>query len=184
MNYLPGDSDSGMFGGNSNWRGPIWMPINLIIVRALLIYYTYFGDSFQVECPAGSGRQMHLYDVAREISRRLIRIFLRDAHGRRPVFANREKFQTDPDWRDYLLFHEYFHGDTGAGIGASHQTGWTSLVATFLSLFGTSTAAEILKEGKRAAIVHMKQSKEVPSESHHRRTKEAGNRALGRSRRA
>ena len=157
VNYLPGDSDSGMFGGNSNWRGPIWMPINLIIVRALLIYYTYFGDSFQVECPTGSGCQMHLYDVAREISRRLIRIFLRDGNGRRPVFANRERFQTDPDWRDYLLFHEYFHGDTGAGIGASHQTGWTSLVATFLALFGSSTAEEILKEGKRAAIVQTKQ---------------------------
>jgi hypothetical protein len=146
-----------MFGGNSNWRGPIWMPINPIVVRALLVYYTYFGDSFQVECPTGSGRQMHLYDVAREISGRLISIFLRDANGRRPVFAHRERFQTDPDWRDYLLFHEYFHGDTGAGIGASHQTGWSSLVATFISLFGSSTAEEILKEGKRAALVQTKQ---------------------------
>ncbi|MFO1429945.1 MAG: glucosidase [Candidatus Competibacteraceae bacterium] len=150
VNYLPADSDSGMFGGNSNWRGPIWMPMNLLLVRALLSLYAFYGDSFQVECPTGSGRQMNLFAVAKELAARLIRIFLRDENGRRPVFGGMEKFQTDPHWRDYLLFHEYFHGDNGAGIGASHQTGWSGVVASLIELFGTIEATDILERGKKA----------------------------------
>ena len=152
LDYLPADSDSGMFGGNSNWRGPVWMPVNLLLVRALVSFYTFYGDSFLVECPTGSGRQMNLFEVAKEIARRLSAIFLRDANGRRPVFGGTEKFQTDPHWRDCIPFHEYFHGDNGAGIGASHQTGWTGLVATLIELFGTVDAAQVLEEGKKAAF--------------------------------
>jgi hypothetical protein len=121
-----------MFGGNSNWRGPIWMPVNGLIMRALLQYYIYYGNDFTVECPTGSGRRMNLYQVAEEISRRLHSIFLKDKDGRRPVFGGSGKFQEDPHWRDCLLFYEYFHGDNGAGLGASHQTGWTALVASLL----------------------------------------------------
>jgi hypothetical protein len=135
VSYLPGESDSGMFGGNSNWRGPIWMPVNVLVIRALLQYYAYYGDAFTVECPTGSGRQMNLYQVAEDLSRRLANIFLRDSHGRRPVFGGAEKFQNDPHWRDCLLFYEYFHGDNGAGLGASHQTGWTGVVARTMHLF-------------------------------------------------
>ncbi|MGE0258489.1 MAG: glucosidase [Alphaproteobacteria bacterium] len=129
VGYLPAESDSAMFGGNSNWRGPVWMPVNGLIIRALLHYYAYYGDSFKVECPTGSGRLMTLFEVAREIADRLTRIFLRDGDGRRPVFGGAAKLQSDPNWRDHLLFYEYFHGDNGAGIGASHQTGWTGFVA-------------------------------------------------------
>ena len=125
MGYLPAESDSGMFGGNSNWRGPIWMPVNGLIIRALLQYYSYYGNDFTVECPTGSGRQMTLYQVAQELSRRLTSIFLRNNEGRRPVYGDARKFQEDPHWRDLILFYEYFHGDNGAGLGASHQTGWT-----------------------------------------------------------
>jgi hypothetical protein len=153
VGYLPADSDSGMFGGNSNWRGPIWMPLNMLIVRALLSFYGFYGDAFKVECPTGSGRMMNLFEVAREIATRLISIFLRDATGRRPVFGGMEKFQTDPYWRDHLLFHEYFHGDNGAGIGASHQTGWSGLVATLIELFRNVDAVQFLEEGKRAVFV-------------------------------
>src|SRR4029450_6588024 len=133
---LPPESGTGMFGGNSNWRGPIWMPMNVLLIRALLQFYMYYGDSFVVECPANSGRTMHLYDVAKDLAGRLIAIFLRDASGRRPVYGGTEKFQTDPHWRDHLLFYEDFHGDNGAGIGASHQTGWTALVAKLLQQNG------------------------------------------------
>ncbi len=136
VGYLPAESDSGMFGGNSNWRGPVWMPVNALIIRALLHYYAYYGDNFKIECPTGSGRLMTLFEVAHEIADRLTRIFLRDGNGRRPVFGGAAKFQSDPNWRDHLLFYEYFHGDNGAGIGASHQTGWTGLVATLISTFG------------------------------------------------
>jgi Mannosylglycerate hydrolase MGH1-like glycoside hydrolase domain len=136
VDYQPAESDSGMFGGNSNWRGPVWMPVNALIIRALLHYYAYYGDSFKIECPTGSGNQMNLFEVAREIADRLTRIFLRDENGRRPVFGGATKFQTDPNWRDNLLFYEYFHGDCGAGIGASHQTGWTGLVAILIKVFG------------------------------------------------
>jgi hypothetical protein len=154
VSYLPAESDSGMFGGNSNWRGPIWMPVNGLIVRALLQYYAYFGDAFTIECPTGSGRQMTLYQVAEEISRRLSAIFLRDADGRRPVFGGTRLFQDDPHWRDLVLFYEYFHGDNGAGLGASHQTGWTGIVARLMHLFATNDAATILAEGKNAAAAH------------------------------
>jgi hypothetical protein len=130
--YEPGESSSGLFGGNSNWRGPIWFPINFLIVEALQKFHHYFGDGYRVECPTGSGQMMTLWEVAQEISRRLSKIFLNDANGRRPVFGGVELFQTDPLWHDLIPFHEYFHGDTGAGVGASHQTGWTALVAKLL----------------------------------------------------
>ena len=138
VSYLPAESDTGMFGGNSNWRGPIWMPVNALIIRALLQYYMYYGDEFTIECPTGSGRQMTLYQVAEEITRRLASIFLRDKDGRRPVYGGARKFQEDPHWRDLILFYEYFHGDNGAGLGASHQTGWTGVIARAMHLFATT----------------------------------------------
>jgi hypothetical protein len=153
VSYLPAESDTGMFGGNSNWRGPIWMPVNALIVRALLHYYLYFGDDFQVECPTGSGRMMTLYQVAEEISRRLANMFLKDKDGRRPVYGGSNKFQEDPHWRDLVLFYEYFHGDNGAGLGASHQTGWTGVVARLMHLFATNTPEQLLQAGKMAAHV-------------------------------
>ena len=153
VSYLPAESDTAMFGGNSNWRGPIWMPINVLIIRALMQYYLYYGESFVVECPTGSGRKMSLYQVAEEIARRLACIFLRDKDGRRPVYGGTRKFQEDPHWRDYLLFYEYFHGDIGAGLGASHQTGWSGVVARSLHLFATTTAEQALELGKAAAFV-------------------------------
>jgi len=146
VQYLPAESNTGMFGGNSNWRGPVWMPVNLLIVRALVNLYSFFGDDFKVECPTGSGQQMTLFEVAQEIVRRLTGTFLRNADGKRPVYGGTEKFQSDPHWRDLILFYEYFHGDNGAGLGASHQTGWTGLVAPLLDLFGrvdAKTALEI-----------------------------------------
>ena len=155
VSYLPAESDSGMFGGNSNWRGPIWMPVNGLIIRALLQYYTYYGNDFTVECPTGSGHQMNLYQVAEEISRRLANIFLRDKDGRRPVYGGSRKFQEDRHWRDYLLFYEYFHGDNGAGLGASHQTGWTGVVARMMHVFATTTAEQVLELGKAAAITEV-----------------------------
>jgi Glycosyl hydrolase family 63 C-terminal domain len=146
--YLPAESDTGMFGGNSNWRGPIWMPVNALIVRALLQYYMYFGDAFTVECPTGSGRSMTLYQVAEDISRRLAAIFLRGPDGRRPVYGGTEKFQRDPHWRDCVLFYEYFHGDNGAGLGASHQTGWTGIVARLMHFFATVKPEDLLEHGR------------------------------------
>ncbi len=134
----------------SNWRGPIWMPVNALLIRALLHFYSFYGDAFRVECPTGSGRMMNLFEVAKEIAARLSRIFLRDEHGRRPVYGGTEKFQADPHWRDLILFFEYFHGDNGAGIGASHQTGWTGLVATLIQLFGMVDAHGLLEAGKAA----------------------------------
>jgi hypothetical protein len=150
--YLPAESDSSLFGGNSNWRGPIWMPVNLLIIRALLQFYLYYGDGFRIECPTGSGRLMNLYEVAHEISRRLISIFLRDETGRRPVHGGTRKFQEDPHWRDLPLFYEYFHGDNGAGIGASHQTGWTGTVAKLIQLFGSVSAKDVLDGGSRPTM--------------------------------
>ena len=144
VSYLPAESDSGMFGGNSNWRGPIWMPVNSLIVRGLMNLYEFYGDEFTVECPTGSGKRMNLFEVAQEISRRLASIFLKDEHGRRPVYGGSEKFQNDPYWRDLILFYEYFHGENGAGLGASHQTGWTGSIARLLDIFGRITAAETL----------------------------------------
>ena len=154
VSYLPAESDSGMFGGNSNWRGPIWLPVNALIIRAMLHYYSYYGDGFRIECPTGSGNLMNLFEVAHEISDRLSRIFLRDGRGRRPVFGGAEKFQLDPNWRDHLLFYEYFHGDNGAGIGASHQTGWTGLVAGLMRIFGQLDAETFLRSGRDGAFAH------------------------------
>ncbi len=148
VKYLPAESDNGMFGGNSNWRGPVWMPMNVLLIRALLQFYLYYGDNFKIECPTGSGNLMNLFQVAREISDRLTGIFLRDKSGRRPVFGGTEKFQTDPQWKDYLLFYEYFHGDNGAGLGASHQTGWTGLVAMLIEIFSRVDPQHLLHVGK------------------------------------
>jgi hypothetical protein len=148
VNYLPAESDTGMFGGNSNWRGPVWMPVNALLIRALLSFYLYYGDNFKIECPTGSGNRMNLFDVAREIANRLTGIFLRDKSGRRPVYGGTEKFQTDPHWKDHILFYEYFHGDNGAGLGASHQTGWTGIVAKLIELFGRLDAHQLLDAGK------------------------------------
>lgn len=159
VSYLPAESDTGMFGGNSNWRGPIWMPVNVLILRALLQYYIFYGNDFTVECPTGSGRQMTLYQVAEEISRRLAAIFLRDDQGHRPVYGGAAKFQEDPHWRDLILFYEYFHGDNGAGLGANHQTGWTGVVARGMHLFATSTAEQALQLGKAAAAVEIEGQK-------------------------
>jgi Glycosyl hydrolase family 63 C-terminal domain len=130
--YNPAESDSGLFGGNSNWRGPVWFPMNYLIVESLERFHHFYGDELKVECPTGSGRFMNLQDVAHEISRRLSRIFVPDATGRRPCHGDEPRYATDPHWKDLALFHEYFHGDTGRGLGASHQTGWTALVARCL----------------------------------------------------
>jgi hypothetical protein len=148
-----------MFGGNSNWRGPIWMPVNGLIIRALLQYYAYYGDAFTVECPTGSGRQMTLYQVAEELARRLASIFVADTNGRRAVHGAAAKFQRDPHWCDYPLFYEYFHGDTGAGVGASHQTGWTGVIARLMHLFATTTPSQMLDLGKAAAITGVDKTK-------------------------
>jgi hypothetical protein len=136
LDYEPGESTSGLFGGNSNWRGPVWMPINHLIVGALQRFHAYLGDGFRVEHPMGSGRWLSLGEVADELTGRLIGLFTRGADGRRPCFGDSARFQDDPAWRDSLLFHEYFHGDTGAGLGASHQTGWTGLVADLIAARG------------------------------------------------
>jgi hypothetical protein len=152
VDYLPAESNTGMFGGNSNWRGPVWMPVNAMIIRALLQYYLYYGDGFKIECPTGSGKMMNLFEVSREISDRLTGIFLRDEQGRRPLYGGTEKFQSDPHWQDFLQFFEYFHGDNGAGLGASHQTGWTGLVAKFIQLFGSLDAKRALEGGKMSSF--------------------------------
>jgi hypothetical protein len=146
VDYEPAESTTGLFGGNSNWRGPIWMPVNALLIRGLVTLYEYYGDAFTVECPTGSGRQLNLYQIAGEIAHRLAHIFLRDEHGRRPVYGSTAKFQTDPHWRDLILFYEYFHGDNGAGIGASHQTGWTGIVAPLMQRFGTRGVATPVPE--------------------------------------
>jgi glycogen debranching enzyme len=148
VGYLPAESNTGMFGGNSNWRGPVWMPVNGLLVRALLNLYQFYGDDFKVECPTGSGKMMTLYGVAQEITRRLTSIFAQDPGGRRPVYGGTRKFQEDPHWKDYILFYEYFHGDNGAGLGASHQTGWTGLIARLLDVFARMTPARALETGK------------------------------------
>jgi len=152
VDYLPAESNTGMFGGNSNWRGPVWLPVNVLIIRALVEFYLYYGENFKVECPTGSGKMMNLYEVADELIRRLASIFLRDQHGRRPVYGATEKFQTDPHWKDYLLFYEYFHGDNGAGLGASHQTGWTGLIARLLQLQGKLDAKTLLQIGNKGPV--------------------------------
>ena len=134
--YEPGESTSGLFGGNSNWRGPVWFPTNYLLIESLQVFHYYYGDGFLIECPTGSGQMLTLYQVAEELSRRLTRLFLRREDGTRPVFGTDATFQNGPHWRDNLLFYEYFHGDTGAGLGASHQTGWTALVAKLIQQSG------------------------------------------------
>jgi len=148
VQYLPAESNNGMFGGNSNWRGPVWMPVNGLLIRGLLNLYQFYGDDFKVECPTGSGKYMTMFEVAREISRRLSSIFLRDTNGKRPVYGGSRKFQEDPHWKDYILFYEYFHGDNGAGLGASHQTGWTGVIARLIDLFARITPAQALQVSK------------------------------------
>jgi hypothetical protein len=149
VKYVPAEAHTGMFGGNSNWRGPIWMPVNALIIRGLLNMYPFYGDDFKVECPTGSGNYMTLFEVAKEIGRRLSIIFLRDDSGNRPVYGGTKKFQDDPHWRDYILFYEYFHGDNGAGLGASHQTGWTGLIARSLDLFARVSPEDALRGPKK-----------------------------------
>jgi Mannosylglycerate hydrolase MGH1-like glycoside hydrolase domain len=175
VRYLPAESDSGMFGGNSNWRGPVWMPVNGLIVRALLNLYGFYGDDFKVQCPTGSGRYMTLYEVAKEIVRRLSTAFLRDENGQRPVYGGTAKFQNDPHWRDLILFYEYFHGDNGAGLGASHQTGWTGLIAALMDVFARTDAKTMLQleaERLRARMV----AEQVGGEQVTRRAMSAGDR--------
>ena len=148
VQYLPAESNTGMFGGNSNWRGPVWMPVNALLLRALLNLYQFYGDDFKVECPTGSGKYMTLFEVAQELAHRLSNIFIRDANGKRPVYGGTKKFQEDPHWRDYILFYEYFHGENGAGLGASHQTGWTGVIARVLDLFARLNATDALHIAK------------------------------------
>ena len=147
VDYEPAESSTGMFGGNSNWRGPIWFPINYLLIESLQKFHHYLGDDFKVECPTGSGQMLTLKEVATDLSQRLTRIFLKDESGRRPFNGETEKFQTDPHWRDLILFNEYFNGDNGAGLGASHQTGWTGLVAKLshqCGEYGSQDGADLL----------------------------------------
>jgi hypothetical protein len=136
VDYEPAESSSGLFGGNSNWRGPIWFPVNYLLIESLQKFHYFYGETLTVPFPTGGDQTRNLWEVAAELSRRLTRIFLRGADGRRPVHGAAEKFQRDPHWRDLILFYEYFHGDNGAGIGANHQTGWTGLVAKLLQQSG------------------------------------------------
>jgi hypothetical protein len=136
VDYEPAESGTGLFGGNSNWRGPIWFPVNYLLIESLQKFHHFYGDDLKVECPTGSSRLLNLWEVAGELSRGLTRLFLRGRDGRRPIYGDSERFQQDPHWRDLILFHEYFHGDEGRGIGASHQTGWTGLVAKLIEQSG------------------------------------------------
>jgi hypothetical protein len=133
VDYEPGETTSGVFGGNSNWRGPIWFPMNYLLIESLQRFHHYYGDDFRVECPTGSGKFLSIKEIAAELCNRLCRLFSRDSNGRRPVFGANEKFQSDPHFRDYLQFFEYFHGDNGRGVGASHHTGWTGLIAKLIA---------------------------------------------------
>jgi hypothetical protein len=155
VDYVPGESDSGMFGGNSNWRGPIWMPVNFLLIRSLLSYYSYYGNDFQIEYPTGSGNMLNLYEITQDIIERLIKMFLRNEDGWRPIYGVDEKFQTDPNWRDLNLFYEYFHGDNGTGIGASHQTGWTGCIAKLVYLQGIMTEDTWLKPDPLRRLAQM-----------------------------
>ena len=157
VQYLPAESDSGLFGGNSNWRGPIWMPVNFMIIRALIVYFSYYGNDFKVEFPTGSGQMANLYEVAENLAQRLTSIFTRNAEGLRPVFGSQQTFQSDPNWKDYLLFYEYFHGDNGAGIGASHQTGWSGLASNLIYFFSSMTQERLLAGGPKGFAVHANQ---------------------------
>jgi hypothetical protein len=132
VDYEPGESQTGLFGGNSNWRGPIWFPVNYLIIESLQKFHHYYGDDFKIECPTGSGRYLTINEVATELGRRLTRLFTRNEQGRRPVFGQNERLQSDPHFNNYINFHEYFHGEIGRGVGASHQTGWTGLIAKII----------------------------------------------------
>jgi hypothetical protein len=165
LNYAPGESTDTLFGGNSNWRGPIWMPLNYLVIESLLVFNRFFGDELKVECPTGSGVMMTLGQVARELAARLCGIFTRDEHGRRAVFGNYEIMQTDPHWRDYLLFHEYFHGEDGSGRGASHQTGWTGLVAKLLDQMGMGVTDEKMLDAFKKQVIGELLNKEQNDES-------------------
>jgi hypothetical protein len=155
VGYEPAESRTGLFGGNSNWRGPVWFPVNYLLIEGLQRFHHYYGADFTVECPTGSGRHLTLAEVAAELSRRLTRIFLPVEGKGRPVHGECRRFQEDPHWRDLLLFYEYFHGDNGAGVGASHQTGWTGVIARSMHLFATTTAEQVLAAGKKAAIIEV-----------------------------
>jgi hypothetical protein len=155
VDYLPAESNTGMFGGNSNWRGPVWLPVNTLLLRALINMYQFYGDDFKVECPTRSGNYMNLFEVANEIQRRLTSIFLKDEKGMRPLYGGAKKFQEDPHWRDYILFYEYFHGDNGAGLGASHQTGWTGVVARLLDIFARIDDKRLLQVSKQDMVAEM-----------------------------
>ena len=157
VDYQPGESNNGMFGGNSNWRGPIWMPVNYLLLRALLGYYSYYGNDFRIEYPTGSGVELTLFEIAQDITGRLISIFTRDKNGRRPVYGGTEKFQTDPHWRDLILFYEYFHGDNGAGLGASHQTGWTGLISRILQVNAVMTSELLLSASATRQLARLTQ---------------------------
>jgi hypothetical protein len=148
LDYAPGESTSGLFGGNSNWRGPVWFPLNFLLIESLQRYHYFLGDDFKLRFPSNSGNEATLWEIASGLSHRLVRIFLKDESGRRPVYGNTEKFQTDPHWRDLILFYEYFHGDTGAGLGASHQTGWTGIVAKLIHQY-----AEYAMQGKSPNVI-------------------------------
>ena len=155
VQYLPAESDTGMFGGNSNWRGPVWMPVNFLLVRSLLNLYQFYGNDFKAECPRGSGKYLTLFEIAKEISRRMASIFIRDADGKRAVHGGTSKFQEDPHWKDHILFYEYFHGDNGAGLGASHQTGWTGLIARGLDVFHRAEPSDFLQMSRAELLAKM-----------------------------
>jgi hypothetical protein len=152
LEYEPGESTIDLFGGNSNWRGPIWFPVNFLIIEALQKFHHYLGPDFKVECPAGSGSVMTLWEVSQELSRRLSSVFLRDQTGLRPVHGTSEKFQYDPHWKDLILFYEYFHGESGRGVGASHQTGWTGIVAKLLQQSGSQSTRSSHEEKIETAV--------------------------------
>jgi len=152
LEYEPGESSSGLFGGNSNWRGPVWFPVNFLLVESLQKFHHYLGDDYKVECPTGSGQFLTLWEVAQELSQRLSRLFLRDEMGRRPVHGSSERMQNDPHWNDLVLFYEYFHGDNGRGVGASHQTGWTGVVAKLLQQSGERSIEDVSEEAAERAL--------------------------------
>jgi len=169
VGYLPAESDSGMFGGNSNWRGPIWIPVNVMLIRALLQLYSFYGDEFKVECPTGSGQWKTLFEVYQELSHRLISIFTRNEQGQRPVYGGTRKFQDDPHWRDHVLFYEYFHGDNGAGLGASHQTGWTGVVAGLINMHGLLKPEAIAQSGTKGVYDSLRSQPGTPSAARRQR---------------
>jgi len=167
VTYVPGDSESGSFGGNSNWRGPVWMPVNYMIYTSLLRLYSYFGDRFKIECPTGSGRSKTLFEVAKELGARLTGVFLQRPDGSRPVHGGAAKFAIDPNWKDLVLFYEYFHGDDGKGLGASHQTGWTGIIARIIQLDAALTPQLVLeKNGEHAWLRKLHERRDPPKEKH------------------